>query len=93
LPRTPASRAVARGAARPTATGGQELQAAVTDPSTARLRLKQAQQSGTRRGGHRASDLDKAVKRFNTAEGDRRPSGAPGTPTTTYTGGEAVAAA
>jgi uncharacterized protein len=66
------------------ATGGQELQAAVSDINGALSRLKQAQQSGDFGAqGTALSDLDKAVKRFNSAEGaPATPPAAPAAPPT-----------
>jgi hypothetical protein len=61
------------------AAGGQELQAAVSDINGALSRLKQAQQSGDFAAqGTALSDLDKAVKRYNSAEGT--PTRAPAAP-------------
>jgi len=81
VPSTPtgAGGGTAPSVAGPAATG--ELQAAVTDINGALSRLKAAQQSGDFAAqGTALSDLDKAVKRYTSAEGAPAPSPAPAAP-------------
>ena len=70
-PSTPSQNGAPAAAPAPTAAGGvsAELQAAISDVSSALGRLKAAQQSGDFAGqGNALADLDKAIKRFDAAK-------------------------
>jgi hypothetical protein len=75
---TPAAVPAAGGAPAASGAASPELQAALTDVNGALSRLKTAQQSGDFAGqGTALSDLDKAVKRFQAAQGGGTAASAP----------------
>jgi hypothetical protein len=75
---TPPTQAAGGPSQSPAAAGAAQLQAAVTDINGALSRLKAAQQSGDFAAqGAALADLDKAVKRFNSAGGAPAAPGAP----------------